>query len=317
MGRGNSKKTSTHRDSDDTNTSKSLSTTAPGFAVQAYKNGILNPLDSKAPTNLEEIRQRLAQSRTTASPPESVFEEYVQTVREAPNEATMVGEMLPLFQKYPKGYKRVLNQAFTAFPKDMGFNSGLSAPQPDYVEGLGMEEFRPFPVDQHVSGAVLSKDNPRSVTLSHLAGEWTGPGGDITEAQLQSGYDGAALVYARNQALSYQGTPDPLGHAHITTFTTNGTHLNFYAHYATTGDDGTTEYHQFPVNSTSLVNSYGEHKQGRRSLRNAQDYARKQSYELRDQLKEHYRKQRGGGGGDGSGLPPVAEGAPSLPIAST
>ncbi|KAK0637393.1 hypothetical protein B0T17DRAFT_475825, partial [Bombardia bombarda] len=182
--------------------------------------------------------------------------------------------------------------AFTAFPKDVSFNNGLSAPQPDYVEGLGMEEYRPLPVDKHVNGAVLYKDNPRSVTLPHLAGEWKGPGGDMREVTLQSGYDGAALVYARNQALTYQGKSDPPGHASITTFTTNGTHLNFYAHYATPARDGTLEYHQFPIKSTNLVNSHGEHKEGRRGLRNEQDHAKRQSQALRDQLKEHYKKQR-------------------------
>lgn len=47
-----------------------------------------------------------------------------------------------------------------------------------------MEEFRPFLVDEYINGAVLYKDNPRSVTLPHIAGEWKGPGGDMREAAL-------------------------------------------------------------------------------------------------------------------------------------
>ncbi len=43
------------------------------------------------------------------------------------------------------------------------------------------------------------------MTLPHIAGEWKGPDGSMKEATLQSGYDGAALVYARNQALAHQG----------------------------------------------------------------------------------------------------------------
>ncbi|TAQ88746.1 hypothetical protein B7494_g2924 [Chlorociboria aeruginascens] len=224
----------------------------------------------------------------------------------------MVGETLPLLKTYPREpYTRALNQAFTAFPKDMGFNNGLLAPQPDFVEGLEMEEFRPFPVDEYVQGAVLYKDDRRSVTLPHLAGEWKGPDGSMAEATLQSSYDGAALVYSRDQALAFQGESDPPGHASITTFTTNGTQVHFYAHYATPTEDGTLEYHQFPVKSTSLVNSHGEHKEGRRGLRNAQDCAREQSYVLKDQLKEHYKQQRS------SGLHPIAEGVPTLPVPGT
>jgi hypothetical protein len=157
-------------------------------------------------------------------------------------------------------------------------------------------------------GAVLYKDNPSAVTLPHIAGEWKCPDGSMAEATLQISYTGAALVYARNQALAYQGKSDPPGHASITTFTTNGTQLNFYAHYATLAEDGTLEYHQFPIKSTSLVNSHGEHKDGRRGLRNKQDHAKRQSQALRGQPKEYYKKQRGGS------VHPIAEGVPGLSI---
>lgn len=49
------------------------------------------------------------------------------------------------------------------------------------------------------------------------------------------------------------------------------------------------------------VGSHQEYMEGRKYLRNEQDHARKQSYELRDELKEYYKKQRG------SGLQPVPE----------
>ncbi|KAK3686136.1 hypothetical protein B0T22DRAFT_500801 [Podospora appendiculata] len=236
---------------------KTASTTTSGFAVQAYKNGILPPALSKPPTNLGDIRKRHRQRSGTASP------------------------------------TKVYNQPFTGFPKDVGFNNGLSAPQPDFIEGLGMQEYRPFPVDEHVSGAVLYKDNLLSLTLPHLAGEWKGPGKDMVGARLQSGYDGAALVFARNQALALIGKPDPPGHAAVTTFTTDGTSLNLFVHYASPSEDGAAlEYHQYPVNSTNLVGSHQGLKTGRRGLRNEQDHAKERSYALRDQLKEHWRQRQ-------------------------
>jgi hypothetical protein len=290
---------------------KTTSTASSGFALQAYENGILDPSNSRPPTNLEEIRQRIARSRGTASPTESTYGDYVDQVDRATNEATVVGEMLPLLKKYPKGYGRTLNQAFTAFPKDVGFNNGLSAPQPDYIEGLEIGEYRPVPIDKQARGAVLYKGDRRSVTLPHIAGEWKGPDRRMKQAELQSAYDGAALVFARNQALSSMGQSDLPGHANVTTFTTDGNNINLYAHYTTAAEDGTLEYHQYPIKSTSLVNSHQEHKEGRKHLRNEQDHARKQSYALRDQLKEHYKKQRGGG------LHPVATGVPTLPVPGT
>ncbi|CAK7229312.1 hypothetical protein SCUCBS95973_007178 [Sporothrix curviconia] len=218
----------------------------------------------------------------------------------------MFAETLPLLKKYPEEpYKRIINKAFTAFPRDVGFNNGLSAPQPDYAEGLEMAEFLPVPIDEHISGAVLYGDTPRAVTLPHLAGEWKGRRGDMDEATLQSAYDGAALVYARNQAMAYQGRSDDAGHAHITTFTTDGTHVNLYAHYAVSTEDGTMQYHQYPIGSTSLVNSFGEFEQGRKQLRNLQDRAREQSYALKEELRVYYTQQRLNGGG--GSLQPVAE----------
>lgn len=225
----------------------------------------------------------------------------------------------------PKGYRRVLNKAFTAFP-EAGFNEGLSAPQPDIIEGLSMNEYGRFPVRTRIPGAVLYADNPRSITLPHLAGELKGTGKDMRRAALQSRYDGAALVYARNNALAYLQEGDgttrevadasasvgavadvnadanadadtgPTGRADITTFTTDGNNLNFYAHYATpiketeggTGDRK-WEYHQYPIHSTTLTTSYEEHKKGRRWLRNAQDRAEDESHALRDRLTEQWK----------------------------
>ncbi|CAK7568347.1 MAG: hypothetical protein SEPTF4163_006335 [Sporothrix epigloea] len=269
-------------------------------------------LDNGPPLNLEEIQRRLARSRTTASPPESVYKDYAHTVGAAPNEATIVIEASgKLLEEYTgKGYKKAYNQAFTGYPKDVGFNNGLSAPQPDFVEGVeGVEgeEYRPFPIDKHVPGAVLYRDNPHSITLPHIAGEWKGPDGSMREAELQSRFDGAALINARTQALSYMGKSDPPSHAEVTTFTTDGKNISFFAHYAIEAEDSTLEYHQYPIKSTSLVNSHGGHKEGRKELRNAQGYAREQSYALKNQLQEHYKQQRGG-------LHPVATGVPTLPV---
>src|SRR3569833_1008647 len=303
---------STHRGSTTRSSStKSLSTTAPGFASRARDNGIIATISSKPPTNLDEIHRRLARPRAPASPQLSAYESYAHAVRTAPNEATIACEAnRGLLKKYPgNGYKTAVDQAFTGYPKDVGFNNGLTAPQPDFVEGVEEEENRPFPIGKHVRGAVLYKDKPYSVTLPHIAGEWKGPDGSMANATMQAAYDGAALVYARNQALAYQGKSDPPGHASITTFTTDGHDVNFYAHYATPAEDGTLEYHQFPVKSTSLVRSHEEHKEGRRELRNAQEHAREQSYALKDQLKElHKRQQRLGT------LRPIDETVPPLPV---
>ncbi|KPM35401.1 hypothetical protein AK830_g11176 [Neonectria ditissima] len=274
---------------------KTTSTTMPGFAMQALDNGILDPSLSKPPENLHEIRRRHAQSRASASYSESAYNDYVDQVENAPNEATMVAQAGPkLLKGPPRGYQAAFNQAFTGLPKEVGFNNGLSAPQPDFVEGVRRKEYYPFPVDRYVSGAALHKDDTSSVTLPHIAGEWKARGKNMEVARLQSSYDGAALVYARNQALVYLGEPDKPGHAKITTFTADGTSLNHYAHYTAPSENGTLEYHQYLYATTNLLKSHQDYNEGRRGLRNAQDYAREQSCALRDRLKKHWKQRRGG-----------------------
>ncbi|TPX08982.1 uncharacterized protein E0L32_009561 [Thyridium curvatum] len=290
---------------------KTMSITSTGFADKACKNGILGPHGSRLAKNLEDIRQQQAKSRATASPPESVYDDYVDRVDRASNESTIVvATSKRLLKEYPTDYPDAYNRAFTNIPKDAGFNNGLSAPQPDFIEGLEKEEYRPFPVDDYIPGAALYQDDPRSITLPQIAGEWKGPAGDIREARMQSAYDGAAMVHARNKALAYMGKEDPPGHASVTTFTTDGTNLNLYAHYAAPSeeDEGALEYHQCLVSTTNLTGSYESFKQGRKHLRNAQDRAREQSYALKDQLKEYYKQQRHGD------LHPVTETVPPLPV---
>ncbi|KAK0655218.1 hypothetical protein B0T16DRAFT_450942 [Cercophora newfieldiana] len=280
--------------------------------LKARNNGILDERDSRLAKNLKDIRQQQAKSRASASPPESVYNNYVKRVDVAGNKATMIfttGKLL--LKECPTMHLAAYNLAFKNLPKDAGFNNGLSAPQPDFIEGLEKEEYRPFPVDDFIPEAALSKDNPYSITLPQIAGEWTGPDGDIKETNLQSAYYGAAMVYLRNKALAYMGKEDPPGHASVNTFATDGKTLNLFAHYAAPSEDheGALKYHQCLVSSTSLTSSYESFKEGRKQLRNAQDQARAQSNALKDQLKEHYKQQRGGGD-----LHPVATGVPPLPV---
>ncbi|KAK5651085.1 hypothetical protein OQA88_13705 [Cercophora sp. LCS_1] len=289
------------------------STTASCFALQAHKNNILDPIGSKPPANLEDIRERHARSRATASPTESEYNSYVRKVARVPNEATMIVEMSRhmLEEDDDDSYHQVFNRPFTGFPEEVGFNHGLPVPQPDFVEGLEMGEFKPFPVDEQVDGAVLYKDNPRSMALAHLAGEWRGPGRNMEEARLESAYHGAALVFARNQALDAMGRSDPPGHANVTTFVTDGITLNLFAHYATEAEDGALEYHQYRVKSTNLVDSHEGFKDGCKQLRNAQDHARDQSYALRDDLRAHWRRHGPDAGGAPLAVPDPQVNAPS------
>jgi hypothetical protein len=73
---------STTKSSKSSNT-KTLPTMASGFAIQAYKNGVLNPSSSKPPANLSDICQRSALPRGMASPTASEYGGYVDRVNKA------------------------------------------------------------------------------------------------------------------------------------------------------------------------------------------------------------------------------------------
>ncbi len=172
------------------------------------------------------------------------------------------------------------------FPAEVSFNNGLSAPQPDFVEGLKAEKFGLFPIET-IKAAVLYEDDPASVTLPHIAGEWKGRGKNMFTAELPAAYDGAALVYTRGtKPPAYLEKPDPPGHAEVRTFTSDGTHIHFYAHYAApSGEDGRLEYHQHEYAVENVTSTYKGHKDGYKGIRNAQDHAKEQSYALMDQLR--------------------------------
>lgn len=272
--------------------SSTISTTSDGFDMRAGLNGIV--LDgSPPPSNLEEIWNIMTGPRDTPSPTQSEYEFYLERAARALNEQGVVAEAPSRLFKQYKGmfYRPAYNYEFTAFPSEVGFNDGLSAPKPDFVEGLAMEAFLPFPVHELISGAVLSKHGLDSITLAHIAGEFKAPGKDLREAKMQGAYDGAALVYARHQALSYLGVSDPPGYAAIITFTLDGDDITFYAHYATTSGDGTRKYHQYRIKRGNLVDSRRAFTSCRTELMNLQDHAMKQSCALRDGLKKHWEQR--------------------------
>lgn len=155
------------------------------------------------------------------------------------------------------------------------------------VEELDRTQYDPFPVCEQLGGAAAVYSGPAATTLPHLAGEWKGPGKDMIVAQTQASYDGACMVYGRNRARSFLKSPDPAGHAFVSTFTTDGTTLNTFAYYSSESQ-GQVKYHQYPTSSSFLISSYKDFEKGRRRLRNLQDDAKEASEKLRDELIEKW-----------------------------
>ncbi|KAK3985096.1 hypothetical protein QBC44DRAFT_335789 [Cladorrhinum sp. PSN332] len=144
-----------------------------------------------------------------------------------------------------------------------------------------------------IPGILVDTNNDNSIVLPHISGEWKKLESGVSIAGKQAAYDGAALVYGRNQALEAMDIADPAGHASIITFATNGRTLDIFAHYSepSKDDEIKAHYYQHRLATSDLHASYQTFRDGRRMLRNAQDYALEQLYQLRDQLEGHYRKK--------------------------
>lgn len=268
-------------------------TTTSGFDMIAADNGIQSIADSSRPTNYADLKEMLDQPRRSESPNESDYEFYMEKLGQMRSEQDVVVESsIHLFKDHrQRDYARHYNTTFTGLPKDCGFNRGLLAPQPDYVESLVPEAYRPFPIARELGGAaVLIQRDRQSVTLPHFIGEWKCPAGSMPQAKSQAAYDGATCVHGRNHALEYMGKRDPEGHAAVTSFVCNGEQLSIFAHHAlpSLSTHGKVEYHQSMLSNTPLNGSLESYKQGRKHLRNAQDYGKQQSAEMRDRLKSHW-----------------------------
>lgn len=81
-----------------------------------------------------------------------------------------------------------------------------------------------------------------AITLAHSAGDFKAPGENMVLGEVQAAYDGASLVYLRDQANALLDQPDPPQYAVVASFVTGGSFLRTYAHHSETSS-GRVEYH--------------------------------------------------------------------------
>lgn len=233
---------------------KSISTTDPHFEETFRVNGGLSTLDSSRhpPSNKEEIKAYLNKSRGSASPTSSQHRSFLYSLDKASNEreieALFQGRVLKETNKEPAleaiDYGANIDKQWVAFPKNVGFNNGLSAPKPDLVEGYALRSF-PQSVRQLGGSATLIHDSSTFVSHPHFAAEFKDFGKSLREGEVQAGYDGAHMVYSRDKALEFIGEKDPPRRASPLTVASDGHHWTAYSHYAHDNKDKEkTEHYQ-------------------------------------------------------------------------
>ncbi|KFA60331.1 hypothetical protein S40285_10528 [Stachybotrys chlorohalonatus IBT 40285] len=218
----------------------------------------------------------------------------METIKTAPNELTINTRLLSLMKTYPEeDCGEAISRQLTIFIEDMGFNNWIVAPASDYIRGLHDSRFDGFLIRQPILEAILYPTKQNSLALAHIAGEVKAtshiPAGGIS----QCAYYGTALVYARNQALSYLGRSDPINQTSAITFFTNGERLHIYAHYVTKSRRGTTQHIQHQLASIYMLHSHQEFILGYLALRNAQDYVKERAIEPKEEPIQHWIKELG------------------------
>lgn len=185
---------------------KSLSITAPGFEDRLRQNGVLSHDDPylRPPSNLDELARQLHRERIGSPvPSEGKYRIFKELAAEASNEREMGAAVERYLFKdgmepgvIAEGYRAKLDKQWLDYPKSQGFNSGLSNPKPDYVEGYRRSMFPPNISDL---GGALTLDNkaPNFIALPHFAAEYKGRDSSLHSAKVQAGYNGAASERAR------------------------------------------------------------------------------------------------------------------------
>ncbi|KAL6701081.1 hypothetical protein J3F84DRAFT_344555 [Trichoderma pleuroticola] len=255
-------------------------------AVQ-LRNGILTLDLSRPPKNLGWLRSRLKSTRHVPDWPSHKWQSYTMHSYMGTTKEAIMCEMTPLFQDFPNKpeYIRSFYQRFDEFPEYAAFSRGIEKPCPGFAQGFTVAAY-PCVKIEYLSAAVCVSHDHASLVHPHLAGDFTA--GDVNDLEAVSARHGAALVYMRNLALDHMRVEVIKDMAGIITFTTNGTYINFFAHYASTSAEGKVEYHQYPIASVNLMRSYFEFIQGVTMLRNCQEYALSMATALKDDLEKYH-----------------------------
>lgn len=302
-------------------TSMTISSTSEGFEDRALDNGVLDAVRSGKQGVVEsDVKKRLLASRGSASPTQSQYNKFADRIVEASNKQGIIAVYSKyIFQDtedthFGIGYRRKEDKKWTEFPKNVGLNNSLPAPKPDMIEGFSRDSFPP--TIEHIKASRLVKGEPRYIALPHMAVEYKARGKSLHKAKVQAGYYGAAMVYGRNEALKYIGKADPPRQPAVLTATAIGQEWNVYGHCAHPNDySGKEEYYRCRMAGGSMEN-LNEYKQGRKVLRNMQDFAREQSSDLRESMQkdydEHGSRQLGQHPGIKTGSNSLASKSPSV-----
>lgn len=266
---------------------KTIPLTDPQFSKMARENGILSMIGSREPSNIMDICAILETGRNSPTPGQTEFAAFRSDVEISGNEISVGVVVLSILKRCDLPYKRALNQPFTKFPSKVGFNDGLSVAKPDLVEGYFAPAFKPYDFERPVADSAIPTQCEYPIAMSHLTGDFKKLGGNFRCGQHQAAYNAAFLVYARDQAGIAVNGPDKVDAAFVGSFICDGERLQISVHYSSKDSSGKTVYHQTPVFDRNIRMNRASFTDGRKHLRNLQDWAQENANEIRLALIAH------------------------------
>ena len=280
-------KMSKHRvePSDETNkTGKTGKTSAynDNFITILAERNIRRPRHTPRPTNYDELRTLLEQSRSCLSPSnfsDQDHDKFLEAVDNARTEPTVMSFVFPLILGETR-YPSTMNKPCTNWAPIVA-DAELVTPQPDYYDGIRAGPENKL-LRQHYNKIIVpAADAP---FLPNFFAEAKAPRGSIDIAVRQAMYHGAfgarAMHYTRNSGSSNDF--DSKSYTFTATYASG--FLSLYAHFLTQADGPTNSacYHMSPLGSWALENSVDSFQKGVTAFRNLRDLAHKMRTELAD-----------------------------------
>jgi hypothetical protein len=275
--------------------SKNTTTTDKKFGERLYQNGVrFIPANVQPPEDLEAVKQYLDRDRDSQSANEDDYREYIEETRYADNEECVLVNVWPLLAKKPRGqsgYHQNLNFPWTEV--ESAVTADASDPKPDVSESFRHSQYPPEAVE--ALGPALAPTT-YSAAMPRLCIELKGPDGLMPCATKQAAYDGAVMVDAAWEAHQYMAKPadEFIGKTQALTGAVNGSLLYIYANHAISLEADATkpypeklQYHQVFAKGLMPDASLEEFQKARKTVRNAQDWAREKASQNKDDLHAH------------------------------
>jgi len=227
------------------------------------------------PYNIDEMNDRLAQSRASLSPSSFSREAFLNFKRknnEAGSEAQVMSTVFPIIRgnaPIPSGENRLFNNLAP-------LNSDLAAAKPDYYNGTRPTEIDPR-VRKDLKPYIVPSKREHAPLLPNFFTEVKGQDGNAAVLRRQSTHDAAYGARGMLEKQSYgQDSRTYDGNAYTIASTYSDGQLKMYAMHPSESvqPEGRPNYHMTQIRAFALTDSVESCRDGLRAFRNGQDLAK-------------------------------------------